>query len=286
MQARHSVHHKKKFRIFSSDLDYSIIVPSDLSSELYARLRHCYDFWHRVFPFLGEIEIYTQKEFRLQQNLQKEIGTLLVLLRLLRKWRWQFEAFKISNDTYHREKARRSMQHIFSELTDHYSEGLHAKNRRSGFELVLGETLFSAVEEKLREFWRGRGIHMEQWGSDFYGYSPYLQWWIKQHCGDLMSFELRLTPEAARFLFAILPDDPVPLFRESHSELTDISMSSGLSHIRAALAAHEFLTNRSFGRIVDQPPPTLLPWIEHLRCIVRTHDHHLGLTLDSTVECD
>ena len=100
----------RTFSLFFSDLDIGICV-SD--KENIAKLRdHFYQLKSRLI-FMGELEVYTFREFEELESLEEDIGELYQVLRDMRKIGWIKGQLKTQKrNPYHRYKDHRALKNI------------------------------------------------------------------------------------------------------------------------------------------------------------------------------
>ena len=106
---RHSVVNAGGFSMFESDIDFSIVLASPIDESLVTQIKTHYALIRRLFPFVGELEIYADWEHELKTVVIEQGFEILSLISLLRKWTWQVSAFELAPTTYHRQKARASI---------------------------------------------------------------------------------------------------------------------------------------------------------------------------------
>ena len=119
IEVRNSVEKQEShFNIFFSDLDFSLILSSTPSPKQNQSLQR----WHRnrkrLLPFLGEMEIYTERERELRSKIEGEIGPLIELFWSLRKVIWMTSVTEENPYEYHRRKARGAIVRCLSEISD------------------------------------------------------------------------------------------------------------------------------------------------------------------------
>jgi len=103
------------FNLALSDLDLEIIVPDEVTVER-DRIREKLIFLKKVFPPLGEAEIYTQQEKMDYDRVFENVTALYSFLRKARKWVWMERALSSAETDYHRFKASRARNNCFSDL--------------------------------------------------------------------------------------------------------------------------------------------------------------------------
>ena len=77
---RNSVTQNSGFNIFFSDIDFTIVVKSEISFEYSDRILKTYGKLKKFFPMLGEVEFFTEPEWSELEGLWKSDGALLRLL--------------------------------------------------------------------------------------------------------------------------------------------------------------------------------------------------------------
>ena len=112
---RHSAAEKGEFHLFLSDIDYSLIVPIYDQGKV-ARLKKIYYQCKKFFPWLGELEIYTEQERKELNQLLAVWGACYQRLRHFRKFNWMQLAIVKSKPGLSRMKYRRAMEKCLRKL--------------------------------------------------------------------------------------------------------------------------------------------------------------------------
>ena len=113
---RHSVKESGSFNAFFSDLDFSIVFEREPSPVLLGQVLKSYSKCSKIFPFIGELEIYTGTEWSSKVELATKHAATLDLIWNLRKWSWQRQILLEAPSAYHKYKAHRSIRRIREKL--------------------------------------------------------------------------------------------------------------------------------------------------------------------------
>lgn len=108
--ARHSAKSGLRFNPFFSDLDLSVVLREEPTEEVSERIVQFFQRRKRFFPFLGEIEIFTEAESNRFQFLIDTAPAFFQIVRDIRKVRWLMGDEEAAPSVYHHHKARRSLQ--------------------------------------------------------------------------------------------------------------------------------------------------------------------------------
>jgi hypothetical protein len=133
--ARHSAKSGLRFNPFFSDLDLSVVLRETPTEEESERIVQFFQRWKKFFPFLGEIEIFTQAEIDRFQSLTGTAPLFFQIVRDIRKVRWLMGDEEAAPSVYHQYKARRSL-HV---LAQKYA--IHLAQDRAQICLQLGDRL-------------------------------------------------------------------------------------------------------------------------------------------------
>jgi len=120
-RTRHSAVLNNQFNVLFSDLDFDLIVPEDFSDGELKQTLDEYAKRKRFLKFLGEIEVYLQKEHQEKAELERSKGPLLKFVRNFRKMQWQKNDIKRFRDEYHLTKARRGLRRTELEISKQLS---------------------------------------------------------------------------------------------------------------------------------------------------------------------
>lgn len=113
---RHSVVERGVFNVFLSDVDYTLVIASSASEFAVSRLIERYQRLTRYFWFLGEIEVYSEKEQTVLEEIRRCDSFTINFVWRLRKLRWQQKAHAAAASSYHRFKAERAIRRLLVQL--------------------------------------------------------------------------------------------------------------------------------------------------------------------------
>lgn len=249
LRPRHSCVENQSFSLFRSDVDYSAIVPDETKTEDKQKIRSAYHKTFRRIPFLGELEVYTQSQVDLQEELKRRTGKFLNQLRLLRKLVWLQNRTHLTS-RYHREKNELAQREIFRRLT-----GRHPPAKIDDWISPISQNIETLINEYMMDF------HPPMVDRPIVFKSSFLGWSIVEK--DIQStsvelFQLFLTKPAAIALMSLLPDAPP-------SSLTVPARSHRiLGELYRAILAMELLTCFSVELDAELAKPELTNWIEKL----------------------
>jgi hypothetical protein len=106
---RHSLKDEYNFHFALSDIDFTAIVLTDEENNI-KRVISIYYILKYLIPSVGEIEIYTKKEYERYNEILTSIQSIYENLRLYRKVWWMQYAISIAPSDYHKLKAIRSIK--------------------------------------------------------------------------------------------------------------------------------------------------------------------------------
>lgn len=156
-EVRHSSLHAGEFRIFQSDIDLAAIyrrTPSPLQLDTLAagfRARK------RANPLLGEVEVYTESEWRVRNRMRDlpAVADLIQLLWDFRKMHWTESALARKPHAYHRLKMENALSSSWKKLGEsardrparrkHLGVGFRARLSSIFDRLGMGTELVSGV---------------------------------------------------------------------------------------------------------------------------------------------
>lgn len=242
---RHSATTPGRFSLFRSDIDYSAVLSGDTSAATFSRVIKTYERWQKSWLFLGEMEMYTEDEYRIQGALEKSHGELLNWIKTLRKWARVKNTKHLS--IYHREKddiALASMKH----------------------DLTAGKPLETGIEEFLETRFGVffQPVTQASWTS------AYLGWTLGEN-------GLALRSEPMAVLLSLLPDwEDAPAVWKPLIE--QLRRKAVVASAYAAVAANEFIVCRSVAR-TGGSNAGLERWMRSLRTDIQTFDPKLAETM-------
>ena len=252
-----------KFNLFLSDLDLSIIVPINSNIQLFEAISDAFLLWRRCFPFIGEIEIYTQVEISEIQNARKCIKFQDHVVRTIRKLRWMNESFARAQTPYHRYKARRAAAICCFKLGIPTSAEVVFENniilpKISKFLTDWAYAVFPSelgeIKLKLDCEIHTDDIHVF---SDYWGYHFSIRGGLQEIAVSDKSVLVLLT--------ALVPDD----YHGQNTwkaivEITNDSVPQ-VKELRQSLALIECLTITAWARTLKFEPEWVRPWVQRLR---------------------
>lgn len=113
LEPRGSVLQRFGFRVQWSDLDLAVILKGNQS---YSKFMNRTRFLKNLFPFVGEIEVYTEIEWKQRSDLLKGSASISIL-RPLRKISWELDKLNSTGiHEYHRLKSTRSLNRVAESL--------------------------------------------------------------------------------------------------------------------------------------------------------------------------
>ncbi|MBI3544036.1 MAG: hypothetical protein HY075_12260 [Deltaproteobacteria bacterium] len=144
---RHSAVAGAGFNAFGSDIDLTVVFDDAFSLERSDRMVLAYERLRRVFPPLGELEIFSRPEWERLSELWREHGAVLRLIRDLKKIRWMEWKLVPGLHEYHRYKVKSAIRRLLVELEgeapalDAIPDSGAFSFLRDGFERRLRETV-------------------------------------------------------------------------------------------------------------------------------------------------
>jgi hypothetical protein len=225
-------------------LDLTILVPDETSKNSIAEIRNAHRRWHRVLPFLSEIEIFTEEEHNRIQKNQSFRPELFKTVRDIRKILWLQQDEVDAKTEYHRHKAVRARQSLA---------------RRAGFversDRQLGaRDLLSKLGEKLKPILR-------ELGSD--EKSPDRIEVACDHLGWNPQIDLGLSPGEAWTLLAVLPSKG--LTPEAEERLATLRKREEIRAIYDRYLNYEADQIMAVFRARPQQFPWMEAWSQELR---------------------
>jgi hypothetical protein len=275
LEQRHSAAHGRRFNVFSSDVDYAFVLAADFDLPRLPRLVELYGRARRALPFIGEVEIYYDEEWRLKQRLRNAQARVLDLIWSLRKIGWQEDAMAAAHSRYHAGKSLDSIQR----LLDGLGPGLRA--RPAGGNLAVAAPAVTALLESwFGEAETGSAGGAIWTGTTFDARSDYLRARLTtRHISPASGSEPPLLPlslNGCLLLSALLPD------ADSFSGEGSSGTPSWLERLRArpdlrrayvAVTANEILLNRSVSRLQGRRlSASSEAWLELLAERLKRHD--------------
>jgi hypothetical protein len=207
----------------------------------------------RIFPFVGETEIYLRDEWARKAQLA---GPVLRLIHFLRKIAWQMHAIRDSQDPYHRRKAERALMRMIDMRTLKYSPAL----------------VQSCARHQVREFLRE--YPSVNWSHQVSAHSHFLGWSFGTSLISEASPYLHLTAAECLLLAALTPGGHHAL----NDEVALIHKLRTIPKIRTAYneaCEAEYLLCRSVRRMSSSTDAVMEDWLRELSSSV-------GLTLRET----
>jgi hypothetical protein len=129
--ARNSVTGTATFNAFVSDLDLALLFRDEPRAADVRRVQAFLRGVRAVLPFVGEAEIYTEREWALRQSAQRRAEPVIQLFWNIRKLRWIENDRRRAASRYHRRKAELGLRRCFDALgetgavlrnTDHWRQ--------------------------------------------------------------------------------------------------------------------------------------------------------------------
>ncbi len=258
LKVRHSVSHGKGFNVFGSDLDYSIIIENsfDQTTPL-RRLIALYDETKALLPFIGELEIYTEAEWRHKKKVLSSHGTVLLLIWNLRKIAWEQAKLKTAPSEYHRRKCERVLGRLLAQFdatpNRHFTENFA---RVAPFVSTFIEANFGSAP-------------LTPAVGSIEGFSGFLE---ARLCAKVEQSErdLPLSSGSAAVLAALLPD--ADTFFSDVELLESLRSRPQLRKALVAIASTELLVNYSVIRIGASVLPETGAWIARLQATLKKYD--------------
>ncbi|MCC6278525.1 MAG: hypothetical protein IT289_11480 [Oligoflexia bacterium] len=243
---RHSVASAHDYNAFFSDVDYTIVVRDQITDCKMALIIDAFSLIFSNLPFLGELEIHTATEYEMRNKIAYEFKTIIEILWLLRKWKWQVKLLEKNLSRYHREKAQRSIEKI--------SMKLGASGEQPCFgPFIEGElaTLFPTLSFE-------PSVNL---GPIYIEKTNYFEWSLST---DINRDSLVLTPNSILILVAILPytENLSPVVK---NELKKVLQVPEVIKVKRAIAQYELLAFQSVKRIYGHKDGN---WEKHLRNVL------------------
>lgn len=116
---RHSAATGEGFNAFMSDADFTVVIGVPFSLEKSDQILNHYLRLKTFLPMLGEIEIFSRSEFERLNALWQREGSLLQLLRDIKKIRWMERKIESHSHPYHIYKAKRATQRLVFKYEDY-----------------------------------------------------------------------------------------------------------------------------------------------------------------------
>lgn len=233
----HSAADGGDFNVFVSDIDYSLVVPEPFDAATTLRCIEFYARWRARLPFLGELEMYTRREWAMRKELERSHRPILQLIWHLRKFVWQTAELDSAPSAYHRDKARRSIIRILERAFPGAPKGRATPGPELG--MLLAERLDQLFPE-----WDGGPSP----GADakLSAISHYLGWRVgTAAAGDAL--ELVLPHRELVLACALLPDSTM-CFPALTEDIDRARRDPAIKASYAAIVAFELLICRSVAR--------------------------------------
>ncbi len=112
LACRHSLATGRGFNVFRSDIDYALVCFAEPPRQAVFELIADYRRLQKYFPFVGELEIYTDDEWNEKLQLEQDFPEILDLIRILRKSSWQRAILRGSPSPFHRRKTKRALRRM------------------------------------------------------------------------------------------------------------------------------------------------------------------------------
>lgn len=243
---RHSVISVSGFNVFRSDVDYALIFEGEPSPDILDSAKQRFGLARRIFPFIGELEIYREDEWARKSQLNSPI---IRLIQFLRKLAWQTEIVKNAQDPYHRLKAERAVMRLIEMAPLKYSPVLVQNCARH------------QVREFLREF------PLLNWAQQLDCYSHFLGW----HFGTSLisdKFPHLHLSAAECLLFAAMIPGGHHAVKEGHSFIHKLRAIPKIQTAYGEACEAEYLLCRSVCRLNGKVDPVLENWLQELSGVV------------------
>jgi len=225
-----------EFNLFFSDLDLAVVYRESTSPDFLALLQ-CMHRAGKLLPFLGEMEVYSSREWEMRTAVMAQHPRIVDFIWYLRKWQWQLQDLEEAPSDYHRYKAIRALHKIHSAL------GVK--------DLAADAKPSPSLISQLFEF-RFAPLLMDAriQGQTFSGKSPYLTWDFQ----DLRAALAALVPD----LDWVFPD--------RRQEILALRQQTPLKVWAQAIATHEWLLIQSRRRLYGEDAQE---WDKHLLEIMK-----------------
>ena len=256
LMPRHSVREAAAFDAFRSDLDLSIIAPDVTHESALREMARYHDRLRSKLIFLGELEVYTDQELRLRQELESRFGEILKVIHQLRKWIWQTHAAKAHFTSYHREKSLNSAKRVLKDLLGHEPpddpDGINRQVSERVDQLLRGH--FAEISPPL-----SAGASRKQLN----GFSKFLGWHFSELPLEGPHPLLSLPWDTVRLLVSILPDAD-GWYGGLEPEVRDLRANPRIRGTMRAVATCELLLCRSVRRTSETISTDMQIWIREL----------------------
>ncbi len=159
--SRHSALTQEGFNMFLSDLDLSLIIPAQFIDSLSPKAAQKLKFIKKMFlPFLGEIEIYDEKEFAELSECLKNLEPYYSDIRRFRKINWMEKSIESSLTPYHDYKSHRAKRRCLQNQPDtllpvFLSQWVeqHFQKERVEIETLLDLESIGRIENQISNYW-------------------------------------------------------------------------------------------------------------------------------------
>ena len=243
---RHSTVQPGPFSVFRSDIDYSIVIPDDCPPHKMAGARDFYEGWRRYLPCLGELEVYTNSELRIQNELLASHGRLMAWIKLLRKF--ARDVPPEGGSRYHREKVELARAELVFQLT--------------GKRLRIPRQMVDALAAALTQFVCANFSALAQ-APALEFYSEFLGW----HFGAGENERgLSLSGSAQNVFVALLPDT-----YNVSGAISTLRANRKIAEAYVAVAAFELILCRGVARQGKAISSESQNWMRHLEEQVFQH---------------
>jgi hypothetical protein len=263
VRLRHSVVEKNAYNIFFSDVDWTLVIPAQLTDGQYKKLRTVLKTVMSIFIFLGEPEVYTSSENQIRLQIKKKYDSFLKNIFALRKYIWMGNNIKNPKlHKYHHVKSYRGRKRIKGDLQEFQMADEIAN---SVLKQVPAENLKKATVNFL---------NITQENLVFEGWSGFLEWYLttdKQKANSSPYLVLSLNQLLA--LLSILPDGEyiIPPLSES---VKILRASQEIKKMFLACVAWELDMCRSVVRLEGEVDEAKREWLAELEA------HFDGVTLN------
>lgn len=180
---RHSASMRGEFNVFFSDIDFSVVVPA-MDQKQIALMKRRYYLLKKLFPWLGELEIYTEAEKARFDALSVVWARDYQRVRHFRKINWMLLA---------KANSRKKLEHC------KYDRAIRKSLRQFGA---------ASGEEAFRNLFSPSSSHGTEYGETFF--FPYLGCWVNatEAVDPYVSYTLD-SSKTLQFL-ALLPSAGIP----------------------------------------------------------------------------
>jgi len=261
LACRHSVLSKSGFNTFSSDIDYSIILPEEVPAHQQALLVSFYHKVSKYLVFIGELELYTFSEWELKQSLENTYADTFNLIRQIRKIVWQELAWKSATSDYHRSKAINSLQRLLVSFES--KTQAREKDNLTQIGTSLEKQLYFLFKASLTEFSLQDPLQLT-------GYSDYLGCWLT-NTHQITSSTITLSTRSL-ILFASLLPDGHKIFPTLQGELEHFRKNLQVQSTYVAILVQELILVHSVIRTTSKADEDVLHWVELLHTILKRYD--------------